>query len=111
MDGRGVPGEVPPLAGSIWVVGSKERLGQVIHRGLEGPLTFGDRTYDAVMPAVGAQLGEEDLAALMNYVRNSFGNLAEEVTGAEAAEIRKRAGSASSRWQVKALLAEYPLEN
>jgi mono/diheme cytochrome c family protein len=73
-DARGDGANYPSLAGSTWVTGETERLAMVIINGLQGPTSTG-RTYGAgLMPAQGAAMTPEDLAGLMTYVRNNFGN-------------------------------------
>ena len=97
-DGRGDGASYPSLAGSEWVLGDTERLAMVILNGLTGPTSTG-KTY-GVMPAQGAGMSGDDLAALMTYVRNSFGNSAGDVVtremGAAALDISgKRANPGS----------------
>lgn len=71
-DGKGDGANYPALAGSEWVQGNSERLAMVILNGLQGPTSTG-KTY-GVMPAQGLGMSGEDLASLMTYLRNSFGN-------------------------------------
>ena len=79
---------VPPLAGSEWVNGSTERLANIILRGLSGPIEVKGTQWNSVMPA--QQMTAEKLAAVMNYVRNNFGNESNfEVTEAMAAKVMK----------------------
>jgi len=73
-NGRGDGANYPSLAGSEWVVGDTQLFAMVILNGLQGPISTG-KTYGAgVMPAQGAGMTAEDLAGIMTYVRNSFGN-------------------------------------
>jgi mono/diheme cytochrome c family protein len=98
-DGKGDGNAYPSLAGSAWVTGETDRFAMIILNGLGGPTSTG-KTY-GVMPAQGAGLKGEDLAALMTYVRNSFGNKTGDVVtkqmGAAALEIsaaRTKVGTA-----------------
>lgn len=98
-DGKGDGNAYPSLAGSEWVTGDTDRFAMIILNGLGGPTSTG-KTY-GVMPAQGAGLKGEDLAALMTYVRNSFGNKTGDVVtkqmGAAALEIsaaRTKVGAA-----------------
>ena len=98
-DGKGDGNAYPSLAGSTWVTGETERLAMVILNGLGGPTSTG-KTY-GVMPAQGAGLKGEDLAAIMTYVRNSFGNKTGDVVtkqmgaaGLEISEDRPKVGTA-----------------
>ncbi len=84
-DGKGDGANYPSLAGSEWVTGDSQRLAMVILNGLQGPTSTG-RTYGpGVMPAQGAGMTPEDLAGLMTYVRNSFGNATGDVVSVEMA--------------------------
>ena len=70
-DGRG-GANFPTLAGSDWVIGDTQTLAMIILNGMEGPISTG-QTY-GVMPAQAAGMSNEDLAGVMTYIRNSFGN-------------------------------------
>ena len=100
-DGKGDGNAYPSLAGSEWVSGETERFAMIVLNGLGGPTSTG-KTF-GVMPAQGAGMKGEDLAALMTYVRNSFGNKTGDVVtkqmGAAALEIsnaRPKVGTAVS---------------
>jgi len=82
-DGKG-GGAYPALAGSDWVLGDDtERFAMVILNGLSGPTSTGKDF--GVMPAQGIGMGPRDLAAVMTYVRNSFGNSTGDVITEEMA--------------------------
>jgi mono/diheme cytochrome c family protein len=74
LTGQGLPGVFPPLAGSATVESSdpSEHLTTVLH-GLHGK-TIGGVAYAAQMPAFGPQLTDEDVAAVINHERSSWGN-------------------------------------
>lgn len=63
----------PALAGSKWATGETERFAMIILNGLQGPTSTG-KTYAAGMPTQAPGLTAEDLAGVMTYVRNNFGN-------------------------------------
>jgi quinoprotein glucose dehydrogenase len=86
-------GIAPPLAGSEWVNGPAENLIRIQLRGLQGPLTVKGQTYNfpAGMAALAYQT-DEQIAAVLTYVRNSFGNSAPAVTPAQVAALRGEAG-------------------
>lgn len=71
-DGRGDGANYPSLAGSEWVTGETQKLAMIILNGMQGPISNG-KTY-GVMPAQAAGMTNEDLAGVMTYVRNNFGN-------------------------------------
>jgi len=107
-DGRGDGANYPPLAGSKRVTGPSEALSLVILNGMQGPASDG-KTYGAgVMPAQGAGMSPEDLAGLMTYVRNSFGNSTGDITTPEMAKAaielsakRENAGQACTSSEVE----------
>ena len=85
LTGQGLPGVFPPLAGDATVQAGdpSEHITTVLH-GLHGK-TIGGVTYAAAMPPFGPQLKDEDVAAVINHERSSWGNRAptvkpEEVT-------------------------------
>lgn len=85
-DGKGDGVNFPSLAGSEWVLGDTQKFAMIILNGLQGPTSTG-KTYGAgVMPAAGAALNAADLATLMTYVRNSFGNTSGDIVTAEMAQ-------------------------
>ncbi len=72
-DGRGVAGNYPPLDGSSFVTGRPDVLAALLLHGLQGRVTVEGETYNGVMPAW-SHLGDEQIAAVMTYVRNSWSN-------------------------------------
>jgi len=83
-NGKGDGANYPSLAGSDWVTGETQLLAMVILNGLQGPISDG-KAY-GVMPGQAAGMTAEDLAGVMTYVRNNFGNEAGDVVTAEMAE-------------------------
>ncbi len=90
-DGGGVAGVAPPLAGSEWVTGSVKNLIRIQLRGLQGPIKVKGTEYSlAMMPL--AHQSDEQIAGVLTYIRNSFGNKASAVTAAEVKELRGEVG-------------------
>ncbi|MET4072866.1 cytochrome c [Hymenobacter sp. UYCo722] len=85
-DGLGVDGMNPPLAKTDYVLGDKTRLTNVLLNGLQG-VEIGGEQYHGVMPAQ-ASLTDAQIAAVLTYVRNSFGNKASVVTVGEVKAVR-----------------------
>ena len=85
-DGLGVDGMNPPLAKTDYVLGDKIRLTNVLLNGLQG-VEIGDEQYRGVMPAQ-ESLSDAQIAAVLTYVRNSFGNKASVVTVGEVKAVR-----------------------
>ena len=80
-NGRGVPRLNPPLVKTKYVLGSKSQLVQIVLKGLNQPIEVEGETYNNIMPSL-AQLTDEQIADVLTYVRNSFGNKASAVTPA-----------------------------
>jgi mono/diheme cytochrome c family protein len=81
-EGRGVADLLPPLAGTDWVTGDKSRLIQTVLFGLSGPVTVNGAVYDQEMPAA-AHLTDDEIAAILTFIRKSFGNDANAVIPGE----------------------------
>jgi mono/diheme cytochrome c family protein len=82
----------PPLAGSEWVQGNTERFAMIVLNGLKDPITVKGNTFNGSMPSQ-APLTATELAALMTFVRNNFGNAVGDIVtpeqAAAALEIQK----------------------
>lgn len=87
-DGSGVPNMSPSLVEGSFVLGDKKPLVKIVLNGLKN-VTINDKTYNNPMPALGSVLKDKQIADVLTYVRNSFGNKASAVTTAEVTEARK----------------------
>ncbi|WP_226163355.1 c-type cytochrome [Hymenobacter terricola] len=85
-DGGGVDGMNPPLTKTDYVLGDKTRLTKVLLNGLQGQDINGEE-YHNVMPSQD-YLNDQQMADVLTYVRNSFGNKASAVTAAEVKAVR-----------------------
>lgn len=86
--GKGIPGAFPPLAKADFLNKDKARaLSAVIH-GLSGKIQVNGESYDGVMPAW--QLSDEEIANVMTYVYNSWGNGGHEILPSEVKSARKK---------------------
>ena len=86
-DGSGVPKMNPPLIKTDWVTGDKKRLINVILNGMNEKIVIDDEEYESVM-ASHSFLKDEQIADVLTYIRNSFGNKASAVTPAEVKAAR-----------------------
>ncbi len=91
-DGLGKPGQAPPLAGSEWVAKDVPSLARVPLAGLNGPIQVAGRDWNLAMAPMGAGMSDADLAAVLTYVRGSWGNK----SGAVSADEIKAARAAIS---------------
>ena len=73
-DGRGVPGVIPPLAGADYLLEDRPRAVRIILQGLSGPVTVNGASYNNLMPPLDAVLSDTQVADVLTYVTNSWGN-------------------------------------
>ena len=90
MDGKGIAGMNPTLSKTEWVNGDKKRLINIVLKGQAAPLTIDDEEYVIPMPAQ-PQLTDQQIADVLTYVRQSFGNKSSAITAAEVKKMRANA--------------------
>ncbi|NJO02312.1 MAG: cytochrome c [Bacteroidia bacterium] len=88
-DGSGVPGMYPPLKQTEWVLGDPERLINIVLNGLNEEIEVNGVVYKNAMPPQN-YLNDQEIAGILTYVRNNFGNEASEITPGQVAEVRKK---------------------
>jgi mono/diheme cytochrome c family protein len=86
-NGSGVPGMYPPVTKSDWVEGDSERLIGIILNGLRGEIKVNGQVYKTDMPAH-QYLSDEQISAVLSYIRTNFGNTADGITPAEVTAVR-----------------------
>jgi nitrite reductase (NO-forming)/hydroxylamine reductase len=91
-DGKGLPGAFPPLAGSDYLLGDKDRAVGVVVRGLEGEVVVNGVKYNSVMPAM-TQLSDQEIADALTYTMNSWGNQGGAISVAQVAAVRAKAAA------------------
>jgi mono/diheme cytochrome c family protein len=102
VNGLGTPGLFPPLAGSEYVTGDAARLVRLVLNGLGGPVTVRGMTFNGAMPPW-KQLSDAELAAVLSYVRASWGNGAGAVTAGDVAGERSATATRASPWTIAEL--------
>lgn len=105
VTGGGQPGLIPPLAGSEWVTGGTERIARVVLHGLSGPVSVKGATYNGIMPPQGT-LSDKEIAYVMTYIRNSWGNQGSLVTQEMVAKVRAETKDHVGAW-TEATLKEF----
>lgn len=88
-DGGGVPHLTPPLISTSYILGDKQALINILLNGLKN-VDIDEETYSNPMPPLGSILKDQQIADVLTYVRNSFGNKASAVTVAEVKEARSK---------------------
>ncbi len=87
-EGAGLPGAFPPLAGSDFLQkNSPEKIAEFVLKGYSGKLVVNNVEYNNVMPAM-SHLTDGDIANIITYVFNSWGNPGGEITAEKVAEAR-----------------------
>ncbi len=111
-NGKGLDPAFPSIENSPWVAGNKERLIKVAMYGLMGPLEINGKKYDGQVPMTpfGGMLKDDEMAAVLTFVRNSFGNKADPISPADVQKVRAANPGRLMFYNPTELLKEYPLE-
>jgi mono/diheme cytochrome c family protein len=88
-DGGGVQNMNPPLTKTKWVLGDKAQLIQIVLKGMSTGVEIDGDSYHNVM-ASHADLSDQQIADVLTYVRNNFGNKAKAVTVTEVKVVRAK---------------------
>ncbi len=82
----------PPLIKTPFVLGKDEDLIKIVLKGLQGPMEVNGKKYDGQVPMTPFEgmLNDDDVAAVLSYVRNSFGNKAPPVSPEKVKMIREK---------------------
>jgi len=78
----------PPLAHNPVVTGDPKKVITIVKNGLTGKITVNGKTFNGQMPAWKSQLSDGDIAAVVTYVRSSWGNHASAVTTPQVAAVK-----------------------
>jgi glucose/arabinose dehydrogenase/mono/diheme cytochrome c family protein len=112
-DGGGLTASgFPPLRGTPWVTGSSERLIKLVLKGLLGPINVAGREYPGQVPMTPFEgmLNDTEVAAVLTYVRNSFGNQASAISPELVKQIREEVTSKEGFYSPDELLKAHPME-
>jgi mono/diheme cytochrome c family protein/glucose/arabinose dehydrogenase len=109
-DGQGLPAAMfPPLTKTKWVNGNEDRLIKLTLHGLLGPIEVKGKKYPGQVPMTAfKQLPDEEIAAVLTYVRNTFGNKAPMITPARVKEVREATKSQAGFLAPAGLLKQHP---
>lgn len=83
--GEGVANTFPPLAKSDYLLKNREASIRGIKYGQSGEILVNGVTYNGVMPAMG--LSDEEVADVMNYILNSWGNTSKKIVTLEEVSL------------------------
>jgi mono/diheme cytochrome c family protein len=105
--GAGLPSVFPPLIKNEYVSGDPTRLASMILKGVAGPMTVDGKPYNNMMPGQETVLNDAKIAAILTYVRSSFGNSFPPVTPEVVANARKQFADRKIPW-TEAELKAFP---
>ena len=112
-DGKGLPDSgFPPLSGTKWVQGDSNRLIKLTLKGLMGPIEVAGKKYPGQVPMTpfGSLLNDDEIASVLTYVRNSFGNKASPIHPNEVKEVRQEIKGMPGLYSPDELLKQHPLK-
>ncbi len=102
----------PPLHASKWVTGNEDRLIKLTLNGLLGPIEVNGKKYPGQVPMTpfGAMMNDQEIADVLTYVRNTFGNKAGVISVAKVKAVREAIKDKKGFYAPDDLLKEHPLE-
>ena len=86
-NGAGLPNVFPPLAKSDYLLKDPRHAIEVVLNGLTGPVTVNGNTFNSVMPPM-SQLTDDEVANILTYVLNTWGNSGPAISKQEVAKVR-----------------------
>jgi nitrite reductase (NO-forming) len=86
-NGEGLSGVFPPLAKSDYLAKDPKRAIGIVLQGLTGKVTVNGKEYNSVMPPMN-QLNNDEIANILTYVLNSWGNAGGSITADEVKKMR-----------------------
>jgi len=105
--GQGLPNMFPPLAGSDWVTApGPERLIRIVVHGFQGPINVNGKPFASLAPMMPPQgaLPDQQIAAVLTYARNAFGNKGSAVTPEQVKAVRDAEKDRVTMWDEASLL-------
>lgn len=105
IHGRGMASMAPPLVDSPWVLGPEERLIRIVLDGIYGPLVIKGTKWNLVMPGQkhNPSLTDENIAAILTYIRREWDHTADVVSAKSVAEVRAKTSGRALPWTVAEL--------
>lgn len=110
-DGKGLEASgFPPLSGP-WVTGSDERLIKIALKGLLGPIEVNGKKYPGQVPMTpfAGLLKDDEVAAVLTYVRNSFGNKGAAISPEKVKQVRAATEAKKDFYSPEQLLKDHPM--
>jgi mono/diheme cytochrome c family protein len=92
------------------VTGEPDTLSAIVLRGLQGEITVQGKAYKGVMPAFAAQITAQEMAALLSFLRSSWGNQADPVPVTLIQEMTEKTRDRKQPWKGQVELQSKPWE-
>ena len=109
IKGMGISPVYPPLVGSERMVDPDVTVPiRIVLHGMSGPTTVGKKTYKTMSMTPQAQLSDPEIAAVLTYIRQSWGNEASPVTPEQVKAVRDQYSPRQKPWTVETLKASTP---
>ena len=104
----------PPLTNKEWLAGNDERLIKIALKGLFGVLEVDGKRFDPTkgtppMTGFGQLLKDEEVAAVLTYVRQSFGNDFDPIKPDAVKKVRAATEAKAGFYQIEELMKEHPI--
>jgi mono/diheme cytochrome c family protein len=102
----------PGLVGTKWVLGNEERMIKIVLKGIQGPIEVNGNKYAGQVPMTpfGGMLNDDEVAAVLTYVRNAFGNNASVILPEKVKEVREMIKDKTGFYSPDELLKQHPME-
>ena len=113
MTGQGLPATFPPLVGSDWL-NDDDRIIRIVLHGLQGEITVNGAKYNNIMVPYGIisfPLDDKQIATVLSYVRNSWGNSGNLISHRRVAQVREATKDRTTQYTVEELLEAHPLKS
>ena len=111
-DGLGVQRMNPPLVKTKWVLGDRKALAGIVINGLKGgEIEIDGDDFHNPMPPQGDQLNDQQIADVLTYVRNSFGNKASAVKVTDVKAARTSVAAPAAKKAVPAPVKKAPVKH
>ena len=109
-NGLGIAGQYPPLDGSNWVTSDPGIITNIILKGLKGEIVVKGETYgtSAAVNMAAVAISDREIANVVTYVRQAWGNNAEEIFEDEVASIRSDSAEQQDQWTGDQIISMYP---
>ena len=111
-NGAGLDPAFPSLVNSPWVNGDRERLIKLVLYGLVGPMEVNGKKYDGQVPMTpfGGMLSDAEVASVITFVRNHFGNKADAVTTEQVKAVKAANPGRAQFFTADELLKLHPMK-